>query len=124
MIHAVDLAAFLVLAALATRRHRHLGTVGPRRQFEKLVGRLGDGDGAAENRLTIGADNLTLVVGVLVGRTGHVAMGERWQWAGFAHLHLGVVEFLFALGDVVSISEKRTPLQTHLRKFNYPVLRK
>lgn len=99
VLHAIHLAAFLVLAADASRRHGHLGAVRPRRQLQQLVGRLGDVDGAGQQVLAVRADDLALVLGILVRGPGHVAMRHSRRRAAVvqAHLDFGVVELFLTV---------------------------
>lgn len=82
-----------------------LGTVRPRGQLEQLVGGLRYVYRAGQqDALTVGADYLALVVGILVGWSRHVAVRQGWQRTGLAYFHLRVVELLFAVGYVFSVS--------------------
>lgn len=73
------------------------------------MGRLRHHRGRVEE-IAVVADDGTLVVGVLVRRTGHVSVGEGRCRAGLAHLQLRVVELLLVLGAQFVPAKRRHAL--------------
>lgn len=112
VLHAVHLAALLVLAADASRRHGHLGAVRPRRQLQQLVGRLGDVYGAGQKVLAVRSDDLALVLRIFVRGSCHVTMRHGWRRAAVvqAYFYFCVVELFFAVRYCVTTIPKTKDL--------------